>query len=177
MLPDRGWNTRGTLDFEVRLQKFNINFTPFEGAQTNKQNQLKLSYRKAIQFHEADGTSTTGLDATKVLPKTAEFPKLPAGCRTDPLSVDNEGSSMSAMAPSGSATNTVLRLPIHGQRRAHRCDPAAGSLHPRSDSIRTANRWTTSPPTARRSASPTIRALAQPGIQAAKTIKAWKGSR
>jgi len=91
MLPDRGWNTLGTLDFKGRLQKFHINFTPFEGAQTGNQNQLKLGYRKAIQFHEADGTPTTGLDATKVLPKTDEFPKLPAGYRTDRLSVDNEG--------------------------------------------------------------------------------------
>src|SRR3954471_11516115 len=31
MLPDRGWNTEGTVDFPGRLQKFSIAFTPYSG--------------------------------------------------------------------------------------------------------------------------------------------------
>jgi hypothetical protein len=97
MLPDRGWNTEGTLDYQGRLQKFAITFTPDSGNATASQNQLRLDYQDAILLHEADGKSTTGLDATEVRQAAGGFPDLPsAGGK---ISVDNEGV---VLAPDGS---------------------------------------------------------------------------
>ena len=94
MLPDRGWNTEGTLDYPGRLQKFSIALTPYYGsdplaAGAAQQAQLKLTYDDAILLHEANGTPTTGLDATEVRKAAGGFPDLPsAGGK---VSVDNEG--------------------------------------------------------------------------------------
>ncbi len=89
MLPDRGWNTEGTVDYPGRLQKFSIEFTPYAGSDVAAQTQLKLSYDDAILLHEADGKPTTGLDATEVRKAAGGFPDLPsAGGK---ISVDNEG--------------------------------------------------------------------------------------
>lgn len=97
MLPDRGWNTEGTLDYQGRLQKFAITFTPDGGSATAPQTQLKLDYQDAILLHEADGKPTTGLDATEVRKAAGGFPDLPGAAGK--ISVDNEGV---VLAPDGS---------------------------------------------------------------------------
>ena len=58
MLPDRGWNTEGSVDYPGRLQKFSVSLTPFSGAQTGQQDQLKMTYEDSIVIHEAGGTPT-----------------------------------------------------------------------------------------------------------------------
>jgi len=94
MLPDRGWNTEGTVDFPGRLQKFSIEFTPYNGSEAAPQTQLKLNYDDAILLHEADGKPTTGLDATDVRKAAGGLPDLPsAGGK---ISVDNEGVVLAA---------------------------------------------------------------------------------
>lgn len=89
MVPDRGWNTEGTLDFHGRTQRFSIKLTPFTGASTTAQDQLVMTYEgmTALQLH---GVPTTGLDAVAVLPAKDSLPDLPAG-NDQHLAVDNEG--------------------------------------------------------------------------------------
>src|SRR5262245_20191642 len=99
MLPDRGWNTEGTLDYPGRLQKFSVSLTPYSGAEAlaagpAQQAQLKLTYDDSILLHEANGTPTTGLDANEVRKAADGFPDLPsAGGK---ISVDNEGVVLTA---------------------------------------------------------------------------------
>jgi hypothetical protein len=95
MLPDRGWNTEGTLDYQGRLQKFQVVFTPQDGS--DAQTEVKLDYQDAILLHEADGKPTTGLDAVEVRKAANGFPDLPSAAGK--ISVDNEGV---VLAPDGS---------------------------------------------------------------------------
>ena len=94
MLPDRGWNTEGSVDYPGRLQKFAIALTPYYGAGPvpaggAQQAQLKLTYGESIVLHEADGTPTTGLDPIEVRKATATMPDLPTA--NGHLSLDDEG--------------------------------------------------------------------------------------
>jgi hypothetical protein len=90
MLPDRGWNTQGTVDFRGRLHRFHVTLTPFTGASTTAQNQLQLDYRSSTLFLQAGGVPTTGLDPTGVRKGMFGTPDLPiAGNGHVP--VDDEG--------------------------------------------------------------------------------------
>jgi hypothetical protein len=90
MLPDRGWNTQGTVDFRGRLHRFHVTLTPFTGASTTAQNQLQLDYRSSTLFLQAGGAPTTGLDPTGVRKGMFNTPDLPiAGDGHVP--VDDEG--------------------------------------------------------------------------------------
>jgi hypothetical protein len=75
MLPDRGWNTQGTVDFRGRLHRFDVTLKPLYGASTTAQNQLSLHYRNSTLFHERSGVPTTGLDPSGVRPATPQFPE------------------------------------------------------------------------------------------------------
>lgn len=99
MLPDRGWNTEGTLDYPGRLQKFTVALTPTSGAAAvpagaSQQAQLKLTYDDSIILHEANGTPTTGLDANEVRKAAGGFPDLPSA--DGKITVDNEGVVLAA---------------------------------------------------------------------------------
>ncbi|KAI3321154.1 esterase-like activity of phytase-domain-containing protein [Xylariaceae sp. AK1471] len=63
-LPDRGWNTEGTLNYNPRVQKFQISFTPQPNATTLKPSSpnLQFGYLDTIKFSGPDGTPCTGLD-------------------------------------------------------------------------------------------------------------------
>lgn len=90
MLPDRGWNTQGTVDFRGRLHRFHVTLTPFTGASTTAQNQLQLDYRSSTLFLQAGGVPTTGLDPTGIRKGLFGAPDLPiAGNGHVP--VDDEG--------------------------------------------------------------------------------------
>jgi hypothetical protein len=90
MLPDRGWNTQGTVDFRGRQHRFHATLTPFTGASTTAQNQLQLDYRSSTLFLQAGGVPTTGLDPTGVRKGMFNTPDLPiAGDGHVP--VDDEG--------------------------------------------------------------------------------------
>ncbi|KAH8811899.1 esterase-like activity of phytase-domain-containing protein [Xylogone sp. PMI_703] len=64
-LPDRGWNTEGTLNFISRVHQFDILFTPALNATVENPsgNNLFFTYKKTILLSGPDGTPTTGIDA------------------------------------------------------------------------------------------------------------------
>ena len=90
MVPDRGWNTQGTLDFIGRLQRFDFVLSPFYGVSTTDQNQLQMTYKITNKLHEKKQKPTSGLDPVSVRPATGVFPKLPQASNGK-ISVDNEG--------------------------------------------------------------------------------------
>ncbi|KAI1419116.1 esterase-like activity of phytase-domain-containing protein [Xylaria sp. FL1777] len=63
-LPDRGWNTEGTLNYNPRVHKFRIAFAPQYNATISKPSapNLEFQYIDTIKFSGPDGTPCTGLD-------------------------------------------------------------------------------------------------------------------
>ncbi|KAI3399199.1 hypothetical protein diail_7568 [Diaporthe ilicicola] len=107
-LPDRGWNTQGTLNFINRVHKFHLTLVPQPNATVNgpASPNLKLDYVDTILFSGPDGQPTTGLDADGSGGLEYEgFPLLPAatytgdgfggditnGSTSKHISVDSEG--------------------------------------------------------------------------------------
>ncbi|KAI0969521.1 esterase-like activity of phytase-domain-containing protein [Xylaria arbuscula] len=64
LLPDRGWNTEGTLNYNPRVHKFSISFTPQPNATISNPSapNLQFHYIDTILFSGPDGTPCTGLD-------------------------------------------------------------------------------------------------------------------
>lgn len=64
-LPDRGWNTNGTLNYQNRVHKIQVTFTPDEGATVVNPSapNIDLKYMDTILFTDPSGDPTTGLDA------------------------------------------------------------------------------------------------------------------
>ncbi|KAI5861416.1 esterase-like activity of phytase-domain-containing protein [Durotheca rogersii] len=84
-LPDRGWNTQGTLNFNPRVHKFNIVFTPQPKATVENPSgpNLSFEYLDTIAFTGPDGTPCTGLDADgSGHISFPGFPELPAATYT-----------------------------------------------------------------------------------------------
>ena len=91
MLPDRGWNTQGTVDYRGRLHRFEVTLNPFYSGSTSNQNQLQLKYKSSALFHRWGGVLTTGLDPNAVQPATPDFPDLPVVASSNgKISVDDE---------------------------------------------------------------------------------------
>ncbi len=95
MLPDRGWNTQGTVDYQGRLQRFALNLTPYYGstplpAGPDQQHQLQLALQQTLGLTDSNGQPTTGLDPTGVRPAANGLPDLPIGSNGR-VSLDNEG--------------------------------------------------------------------------------------
>src|SRR5262249_13647627 len=88
MVPDRGWNTQGTVPYRCRRHHCEVTLNPLFSGSTTAQNQLRLDYRGSTVFHHG-AIQTTGLDPTSVLPKTDRFPEFPAANGAIPT--DNEG--------------------------------------------------------------------------------------
>lgn len=85
-LPDRGWNTEGTLNYQNRIQKLAILFTPKPSASISDPSNpnLQLVLEETILLTGPDGTPTTGLDADVLGPylNYSGFPLLPAATYT-----------------------------------------------------------------------------------------------
>ena len=81
-LPDRGWNTEGTLNFQGRLHKLNIDLTPNPAASVEAPAapNIDITYQDTVLFTGPDGKPTTGIDGnpTGSLSYPA-FPDLPPG--------------------------------------------------------------------------------------------------
>jgi hypothetical protein len=89
MLPDRGWNTSGTVDFHGRLHRFEVKLNPLFSGTTTSQDQLQLDYKNSVLFHQPGGGLTTGLDAIGVRPGNTVLPDLPIGFN-GVISIDDE---------------------------------------------------------------------------------------
>ncbi|KAL4897746.1 esterase-like activity of phytase-domain-containing protein [Aspergillus ambiguus] len=79
-LPDRGWNTNGTLNFQSRVHKLavNLQLAPNASAQSPSSPNLHLKYLDTILLTGPDGEPTTGLDADGTGHASyAGFPPLP----------------------------------------------------------------------------------------------------
>jgi hypothetical protein len=90
MLPDRGWNTSGTVDFRGRLHRFEVTLNPLFSGSTTSQDQLKLQYKSSTLFHRWGGILTTGLDPDAVQPATHNLPDLPIASSNSHIPVDDE---------------------------------------------------------------------------------------
>jgi hypothetical protein len=102
MVPDRGWNTQGTVDYRGRVHQFDITLRPFTGASTTQQNQLTMDYRGSVLMHESsdmpgrgprfdrEGVPTTGIDPLDVRPAFLHFPDFPVDGNNH-IALDNEG--------------------------------------------------------------------------------------
>ncbi|KAF2090557.1 3-phytase, partial [Saccharata proteae CBS 121410] len=64
-LPDRGWNTEGTLNYNPRVHKYSIVFTPQPNATVDDpaSPNLQLTYLDSILFSDPNSVPCTGLDA------------------------------------------------------------------------------------------------------------------
>ena len=89
MIPDRGWNRQGTVNFHGRLHRFDITLNPLYTGTTTSQNRAQDALQGLVLFHQIGGLQTTGLDPTGVRPANPIFPDLPIGSN-GLISVDNE---------------------------------------------------------------------------------------
>jgi hypothetical protein len=104
-LPDRGWNTQGTINYVPRIQKFLITFTPKPAATVANPSStnIQFTYLDTILLRGPDGTPATGLDTdANGVAKFPGFPDLPvatyagdgfggAGPGGSAISIDAEG--------------------------------------------------------------------------------------
>ncbi|KAL8849779.1 MAG: hypothetical protein Q9221_005262 [Calogaya cf. arnoldii] len=84
-IPDRGWNTQGTLNYQNRIHTFSISFTPDTKATASSPSppNLSLIYKSTLLLTDPKGNPTTGLEAD---PSGGlqfnDFPLLPAATFT-----------------------------------------------------------------------------------------------
>ncbi|KIW01249.1 uncharacterized protein PV09_07291 [Verruconis gallopava] len=84
-LPDRGWNTEGTLNFQSRVHKFQMTFTPAPGATVDNPSapNLVFKYVDTLLLTGPDGVPTTGLNADELDYETIDgFPIMPVATYT-----------------------------------------------------------------------------------------------
>ncbi|KHN99057.1 outer membrane autotransporter [Metarhizium album ARSEF 1941] len=76
-LPDRGWNTQGTVNFQPRIHEFLVTMTPAPNATAARPSapNVALAYRDSILLAGPDGEPTTGLDADQT--SGLRYPRLP----------------------------------------------------------------------------------------------------
>jgi hypothetical protein len=89
MLPDRGWNTQGTVDYAGRLHRYEAILHPYYGNGPTTQDQLTLTYKTSNLFHEPK-KNTTGIDPLGVRPASGNMPPLPVA-PNGKIAVDDEG--------------------------------------------------------------------------------------
>ena len=104
-LPDRGWNTEGTLNFQPRIHKYAINFSPLAADNASSSDpaepNLQLDYLDTILLTGPDGAPTSGLDPdfTGGL-EYPGFPVLPASTYTgDGFGADGPGGHRVSIDP------------------------------------------------------------------------------
>lgn len=95
LLPDRGYNVTGTIDYRPRLNKVSIVFNPIGDARSlptdRQQHQVAASLADSILFTDATGIPMTGLDPGQggIRPAAKGFPNLPQASNGH-LSLDSE---------------------------------------------------------------------------------------
>lgn len=97
-LPDRGWNTQGTLNYQNRVQKIEIIFTPDEAATVENPSgpNIYLKYLDTVLLTDPYGQPVSGLDANVCGPYL-RFPGIPF----DLPSVNYTGDGFGGSGPGG----------------------------------------------------------------------------
>ena len=77
MLPDRGWNTEGTTDYQARLHFFGLQLMPIKGMAPQEQTGLVLTYHSSEPSISSAGWSAVAGHDTKFVigfkPKSTQF--------------------------------------------------------------------------------------------------------
>jgi hypothetical protein len=84
-VPDRGWNTNGTINFIPRVHRFGVKLTPKSNATVASPSapNLEFTYEDTVLLRGPDGTFATGLDADVTGHISfAGFPDLPIATYT-----------------------------------------------------------------------------------------------
>ncbi|KAH8599311.1 esterase-like activity of phytase-domain-containing protein [Bisporella sp. PMI_857] len=109
-LPDRGWNTGGTINFQPRVHKFSLLFTPKPDATVANPSgpNLFLTYKETIRFCGPDGTPCTGLDPDGTGHASFDgFPNLPvATYKGDGFGGEGPGGKRISVDAEGLVLNT-----------------------------------------------------------------------
>ncbi|KAJ2902965.1 outer membrane autotransporter protein [Zalerion maritima] len=104
-LPDRGWNTKGTLNYQPRVHKFAITFTPVEDATADNPSDpnLEFEYLDTILLTDPEGNPTTALDPDITGGMEIDgFPLLPAATYPgDGFGGDGAGGFRVSLDPEG----------------------------------------------------------------------------
>ncbi|KAK3071456.1 hypothetical protein LTR53_008596 [Teratosphaeriaceae sp. CCFEE 6253] len=97
-LPDRGWNTQGTVNYQNRVHKIRMTLTPNASATIASPSppNLQLHYLDTVLFTDPSGVPTTGLDADVHGPYL-KFPSIPF----DLPSVHYTGDGFGGSGPGG----------------------------------------------------------------------------
>ncbi|KAI4161628.1 MAG: hypothetical protein LQ342_004769 [Letrouitia transgressa] len=109
-IPDRGWNTQGTLNYQNRVHKFAVTLSPASNSSATAPSSpnFRLKYLDSILFTDPSGQPTTGLEAdAQGGLRYNGFPLLPAADYTGDgfggpgpggkrVSVDSEGLVLAA---------------------------------------------------------------------------------
>lgn len=91
MVPDRGYNIAGTIDYQGRIQQMGVGFTPLgTSGSTGQQNQMQLSLQQTIGLRDGNNVPTTGWDPNGFRAAGNGFPILPTG-PNGRVTMDNEG--------------------------------------------------------------------------------------
>jgi hypothetical protein len=94
MLPDRGWNTGGTIDYRPRVHKISIVLKPAKSGTPNG-GSVAVKVLDTILLTDAAGEPLTGLDAIGVRPGANGFPDLPEASNKR-VSLDPESIALAA---------------------------------------------------------------------------------
>ena len=79
---DCGWNTEGSIDYQTRIHRNTLTFTPTFARVGNGTENLQLDYLKSTLISKGDRLAT-GLDADYMITASSGFPDLPAGKRAN----------------------------------------------------------------------------------------------
>ncbi|KIV89280.1 hypothetical protein PV10_08858 [Exophiala mesophila] len=109
-LPDRGWNTEGTLNYQPRLHKFSITFNPNYTSTVDSPSKpnLHFEYLDSILFTDPEGTPITGIDADATGPYLTfpGFPDLPSATYSgDGFGGEGPGGHRVTLDPEGLVLN------------------------------------------------------------------------
>lgn len=73
-LPDRGWNTKGTVNFTSRIYKLKLIFEP---KKVDGDLNINLDIVDTILLKGPDGRNTTGYESSGIIPASGGYPELP----------------------------------------------------------------------------------------------------
>lgn len=95
LLPDRGWNTGGTIDYHPRIHKVSIEFSPRDEPGARRGDEVSVKRIETILLRDSAGRPLTGLDAVSMSPKANGFAAMPRASNGR-ISIDPEAIVLAA---------------------------------------------------------------------------------